>query len=104
TVKYGDSLSISIAVSGPQPEKLELMTRTNGAEWRQIHLDAGEPGKYSANVADLREDTWYFVTGGGSRSSRYRVHVVRPPGMKSLKATYTYPAYTKMASASETVA
>lgn len=104
TVKYGDSLNVAITLRGPQPENLVLMTRTANSEWRQIHLDSGEPGTYAANLSDLREDTWYFAAGGGSRSARYRVHVVRPPTLKSMSATYTFPAYTQMPKATETVA
>lgn len=104
TVKYGDNLNVAIEVSGPIPESLALMTRTGNSEWRQIHLDSGEPSKYSANLSDLREDTWYFVAGGGSRSARYRVHVVRPPVLVGMKATYTYPAYTRMPQSTESVA
>src|SRR5205823_14187116 len=69
-------------------------TRAGATSWRQISLESGEQGKYSATLTDLREDTWFFVQGGGARSARYLIRVVRPPIVQSLKVSYTYPQYT----------
>src|SRR5947209_4983786 len=39
TVRFGDSLAISVSVTGPQPDSLALMTRTPHTSWRRIALD-----------------------------------------------------------------
>lgn len=103
SVSYGSSLNISVEVSGPVPKNLALMTKTAKTGWRAIALDSEEPGKYSLTLDDLREDTKFYVQGNGSRSARYPIHIQRPPVVKSVQATYTYPKYTKQPSSQETV-
>jgi hypothetical protein len=102
TVRAGDSLAISVSVTGPLPDSLALMTRTRSTGWRRLALDSLEAGRYSATLDSLQEDTWFFVQGGGSRSARYRIRVLAPPVVRSLRVTYTYPAYTGKPPASET--
>src|SRR5207249_4467701 len=80
-----------------------LMTRTQGSGWRRVTLDSSAPARYSVTLASLREDTWYFALGGGARSARYLARVLTPPVVRSLRAAYTYPAYTARPPASETV-
>jgi len=103
TVRFGDSLAISVSVTGPQPDSLALMTRTPHTSWRRIALDSVEAGQYSVTLDSLQEDTWFFVQGGGSRSARYRIRVLTPPVVKSLRVTYRYPAYTRKPPATETL-
>jgi hypothetical protein len=94
TLRAGESLPIRITVTGPVPQDVALMTRTRGTEWRRIALDSREPGRYAVTLDSLHEDTWYFAQGGGARSARYLARVLSPPAAKSLRAAYTYPAYT----------
>lgn len=101
TVRYGESVAVSVLVSGPIPDSIALMTKSGKGGWNRTALDSEDPGKYSVTLDSLREDTAYYVQGSGSRSSQYRIHVVRPPVVKTLQVTYTYPAYTKKEPASE---
>jgi hypothetical protein len=103
TVRYGDSLNLAVIVSGPAPGELALMTRTPGTDWRRMALDGEEPGKYSVTLDNLREETWFYIQGGGSRSARYRIRILTPPRVKTLRATYTFPAYAARKPATETV-
>jgi hypothetical protein len=103
TVRVGESLGIAVTVSGPQPSGVTLWTQPTGGTWQQIGMDGGEPGHYTANLMDLQVDTWFYAQGGGSRSARYLIHVSRPPVLQALRATYTFPAYTRRTSATEAV-
>jgi hypothetical protein len=103
TVRVGDSLSLAVRVSGPVPEDLALMTRTGGAEWQRLALESVEAGEYGVTLDALREDTWFYVQGGSSRSAKYRIRVLSPPVVRSLRVTYTYPAYTARAPLTEAV-
>lgn len=103
TVRYGGSLVVSVGLKGPYPEQITLGTSSNKRDWRNLQLESTEPGKYALTLTDLREDTWIVAQGGGARSSRYLVHVVKPPIAESMQATYTYPGYTKRKEFTESV-
>ena len=93
-VRFGGSLRIDVAVSGPTPEMLVLETRSGDGAQQRVELEGTEPGKYAAVLDGLKEDTWYCAIGGGTRSARYLAKVVLPPAVGELKARYTYPKYS----------
>ena len=55
------------------------MSRTHNTSWRRVPLESLETARYSVTLEELREDTWFFIQGGASRSPVYRVHVLTPP-------------------------
>src|SRR5262249_10151061 len=94
TVRYDDSPTISVTVSGRHPENMALMTQSQGKDWHRVALDVDDAGTYSIQLTSLRDDTWFYVQGSTGRSARYRIVVTRPPTVTGLHVTYTYPAYT----------
>jgi hypothetical protein len=103
TVRVGESLSVAVRVSEPVPEDLALMTRTGTTAWQRLALESVETGEYGVTLDTLREDTWFYVQGGVSRSARYQIRVLSPPAVRSLRVTYTYPPYTARAPLTEAV-
>ncbi len=111
TVRYGDSLTLSVRVSGRIPENIALMTRSQGHDWHRIAMESaqiengqsGAQDTYSVRLDALRDDTEFYVQGSTGRSAQYKISVTRPPVLRSLRATYTYPTYTARPPATETV-
>lgn len=94
TVTYGGALALTVSVTGPVPENLVMSTRSGNGPWRDSALESTEPGKYTFVLDSLRDDTWYCVTGGGTRSGRYLAKILLPPKAGKVTATYTFPKYT----------
>jgi len=103
TVRYADNLTVTVRISGRMPENIALMTQSQGRDLHRIAMNSDSPDTYSARLDDLKDDTLYYVQGSTGRSARYRIVITRPPVVRSLRVTYTYPAYTARPSATETV-
>jgi hypothetical protein len=103
TVRYGDSLTVSVRVSGRMPESIALMTQSQGRDWHRIAMDSGAQDVYSVRLDSLRDDTLFYVQGSTGRSAQYKITITRPPVLRSLRAAYSYPSYTARPPATETV-
>ncbi|MCW3061235.1 MAG: smc 7 [Capsulimonas sp.] len=103
TVRYGESLFVSVKISGQTPDTVSLMTSAHGAEWQKIALESGEPGVYSVTLDSLRENTRFYVQANTGRSARYLITVAKPPTITGLQVSYVYPAYTAHPPMKETV-
>jgi hypothetical protein len=103
TVRYGDSLTLSVRVSGRIPENIALMTQSQGHDWHRIAMDGSAQDGYSVRLDSLRDDTLFYVQGNTGRSAQYKITITRPPVLRALRATYSYPAYTARPPATETV-
>jgi hypothetical protein len=97
-VRSGENLALTIKVSGAAlPDRLELVTGRDGEKTQSAPLAAGQNGEYTAQLANLGRDTWYYVAGNTGRSRRYHVEVDNAPRLRALTVTYRPPAYTKKA-------
>jgi tetratricopeptide (TPR) repeat protein len=103
TVRYGDSLTVTVRISGRMPENIALMTQSQGKDLHRIAMNSDAQDTYSARLDSLKDDTLYYVQGSTGRSARYRIVITRPPVVRSLRATYTYPTYTARPPATETI-
>ena len=103
TVRYDDSLTISVHVSGRAPESMALMTQSQGKTWHRVAMDPDGAGAYSVKLDALRDDTAYYVQAATGRSAEYHVTVTRPPTVSAMKVTYTYPSYTGRKPSTETL-
>jgi hypothetical protein len=103
TVRYGDSLTVSVRVSGRMPENIALMTQSQGGDWHRIAMDSDAQDAYSVRLDSLRDDTLFYVQGSTGRSTQYKITVTRPPALRSLRAVYRYPPYTARPPATEVV-
>lgn len=95
TVRYDDSLGISVKTSGATPENMALMTKAGSGSWHRIALQSESGNLYSVKLDGLREETSYYVQGSTGRSALYHITVTRPPVVTGTLVTYTFPAYTR---------
>ena len=102
-VRYGDSLTITVKLSGRMPDGASLMTQSQGKDWHRIAMDSEAQDSYSVKLDSLRDDTLFYVQASTGRSAQYKITVTRPPAIQSLHAVYTYLKYTAKPPATELV-
>ena len=98
TVRRRADQIISAQLKGFQAQRVRVFARYNSSsKWEQADMRprTGGPG-YEFLLAGLPESLEYYVEAGGVRSKHYRLNVVDLPGLKSLKVTYHFPAWTGM--------
>lgn len=86
-------------------DQLTLMWRAeNDALWDERRLNWSEAEQaFSASLPRLTVDTEYRILGPAASSPDYRLRVVDPPALTSLKASVDPPAYTGLPSKLEAV-
>ncbi len=101
TVKYDDSLAVSVKVSGRIPEHIALMTQAGNGGWHRVALETEGSNTYSVKLDGLRSETNYYVQANTGRSALYRIVVTRPPTIVSTHVGYEYPEYVHRKPSSE---
>ncbi len=95
SVRFGDSVDISVDVTGLAPNDVSLMVRQRGhSDWERLEMTADEAGHYDARLDSLSSDTQYYIQANTGRSARYWITVAQPPQVTDVQATYTLPKYT----------
>lgn len=105
TIARGGDQEIVARLRGFGAEKVELVTRAEGAtEWKRSEMfahDAGVSGGDEATrgamLIAVNEKTEYFVEAAGMRSDVFRIDVQDRPYVKNIDLLYRFPSYTGMA-------
>ena len=91
----GDSLNITVRVTGTAPETATLLLRTPDDESPQrIALQADTTGSFRHTVPNVRRPLRYRVVASPVRTSWYSVEVAQRPFLRQLQLRVTPPAYT----------
>src|SRR5581483_7109299 len=96
TVRKRSDQIITARLIGFQTQRVRLFARYRSAsKWEQADMrpQADGPG-FEFVLAGIPESLEYFVEAGGVRSKNYKLQVLELPGMKHLRVTYKYPAWT----------
>jgi len=86
----GDSLKITVDISGLIPEYIHLVTRESDRQPREIQLNP--PFEYTIN--DINRSFDYHLKSGGFKSSLFHVTVFERPILRCLQVRLVPPAYT----------
>jgi hypothetical protein len=89
---------IGAQLKGFQAQRVRMFAKYgNSSKWEQADMPPQISGSgYEFLIAGVPESLDYYVEAGGVRSKQYRLKVVDLPGIKNLKVTYHFPAWTGM--------
>ncbi|MBI5280387.1 MAG: hypothetical protein HY858_01805 [Candidatus Solibacter usitatus] len=94
-VRRGGDLAVEALLSGFETPLVSLRARRAGsAQWETLRMEPRPGGRgFAFLFSGLASDVEYQVEAGRLRSPAYRLSVVDLPGVKSIRATYHYPAW-----------
>ncbi len=98
TVRRRSDQLITAQPMGFQTDKVRLYARYGGAtKWDQVMMQPQPHGSaFEFLFGGLADNVEYYVEAGAVRSKRYNLRVVDLPGVKKIRVTYHYPAWTGM--------
>ena len=103
TVRRNADQIVTAQLIGLQTENVRLYARYQSAsKWDQVpmHPQAGSSG-YQFVFAGLPESVEYYVEAGPLRSRHFNIRVLDLPGVKNIRVTYHYPAWTHLQNVAE---
>jgi hypothetical protein len=89
---------IGAHLKGFQAQRVRMFAKyASSSKWEQADMrpQVSGPG-YEFLIAGVPESLDYYVEAGGVRSPQYHLKVIDLPGIKKLKVTYHFPAWTGM--------
>ena len=95
--KRGDQIITAVA-TGFVPERVRLFVKySSSGKWEetQMRARAGSPA-FEFLLSGIPESLEYSVDAGRIRSKAFKLNVVDLPGVKRIRVTYKYPAWTGM--------
>ena len=109
-VPYADRIDIDVQVTGPNPERVELVIErtpqpvaadrqpTPPTEDREIlpMFEAGD-GNWRASLAQVTSPAKYYVRSGNARSRRHQIDLIYVPEIEEVRFRIIPPAYTRRA-------
>ena len=87
----GDSLTITVRVSGLLPDHLELVSETNGEPPQILPLTAEDTAVYTGRLTNLTRDTSFYMRGNTGRSRRYAIRIALPNNTPAAQKTNAVP-------------
>ncbi|HTQ53284.1 MAG TPA: hypothetical protein VMI94_02425 [Bryobacteraceae bacterium] len=98
TIRRRADQLISAQLKGFQAQRVRMFARyANSAKWEQADMRPQLGGTaYEILIAGVPDSLDYYVEAGGVESKKYHLKVVDLPGIKRLKVTYRFPAWTGM--------
>lgn len=95
-VLYGGQCEIKATAVGLPADKLFLAARS-GNEETQTVMFVSPDRTFFQTLANLREETEYFVTNGRARSRRFKIAIQYTPKITLVQTRTEFPGYTHMA-------
>ncbi len=92
-VLYGGQCEVRATAFGAPVERLHLVARRGGQTTRTPMFVAPDR-TFFQTVANLRDETEYFVTDGRARSHRHTIRIRRTPLITMMEVTTAFPTYT----------
>jgi hypothetical protein len=95
--KNSDELVTAMPI-GLQAQKVSIFARyANATKWSELSMQPQQGGSgYQFLFAGLPESVEYYVAAGPLTSRHYSLKVVDVAGVKQIRVTYRYPAWTGM--------
>src|SRR5580704_13779038 len=103
TVRRRSDLPVTARLNGYTSPKASLWARyASSGKWEEAPMQvASGCSGFGCTFVGLPEDVEYYVEAGGIKSPSYKLHTVDLPGVKNIRVTYNYPAWSGMASNTE---
>src|SRR5579862_270721 len=98
TVRRKADMLVTAQLVGFQSERVRLLAKyTSASKWDEVVMrpEAGGTG-YEFLFASVPEPLEYYVEAGAVRSKHYKLNVIDLPGVKRLRVTYHYPAWSAL--------
>lgn len=94
---------ITAQLLGFQASTVRLMARYQGStRWEQAQMTPQpQGGGFEFLLAGLPESVDYYVEAGAIKSKEFKITVVDLPGVKEIRVTYKYPAWSGLREVSE---
>jgi hypothetical protein len=101
-VRYGDGLDVTVAVSGPPVDELDLVLRLDAdkqGSFREeiLPLFSEGVGKWRASVAAVNASGLYYIKAPVTRSRRFKLECLTVPSIEGVKFRVIPPDYTRAA-------
>ncbi|MFB3778111.1 MAG: hypothetical protein ACE141_10885 [Bryobacteraceae bacterium] len=96
TVRRGSSQAVTARLVGFETPTVRLFARyQDSAKWEEAPMLPRQGSSlYEFLFAGIPQTLEYYATAGRLRSKTYKLSVVDVPGVKRLRVTYHYPAWT----------
>ncbi|HXN23318.1 MAG TPA: hypothetical protein VOA41_11315, partial [Candidatus Dormibacteraeota bacterium] len=100
TVRRNGNQLVTAQLIGMQPDVVRLFARYQSAsKWDEVPMQPERGGSgYVFLFAGLPEGVEYYVQAGALHSRHFNLRVVDLPGVKSIRVTYRFPAWTGLPS------
>ena len=98
TIRKRSDQLITATLMGFQAPKVRFFAKyASASAWEKAEMTAQAGGSgYQFLIAGVPETLEYYVEAGGVRSQTYKLNVVDLPGVKNIRVTYHYPAWSGM--------
>ena len=96
TVRKGGDQVIQAGLHGFQASNAKLFARfQSSSKWDEAAMSQREKeGGFQFLFTGLPEQVEYYVEAGGIKSRHFKLSVLELPGVKRMRVTYHYPAWT----------
>jgi len=93
----GQTVPVTIRVSGKPVDELTLLTRQTGqVDFDNVKLSPASEGVFKAEIANIKSSMEYFASCEEVRSDRFMINVIDRPLIRSLQVRVTSPSYTRI--------
>ena len=103
TIRRKTDVIVGAKLSGFLANKASIFVQyASGNKWEEAPMqpEPGGPG-FAFLLPSVPEDLQYYVVAGGLKSDTFKIHTVDLPSVKNIRVTYTFPAWTGLASMTE---
>jgi hypothetical protein len=103
TIRRNADQMVTAQLIGLQTDAVRLYARYQStSKWEQVamHPQAGASG-FQFIFAGLPENVEYYVEAGPLSSRHFNIRVLDLPGVKNVRVTYRYPAWTRLQNVTE---
>ena len=103
TIRKRADQIVSAKLVGFRSERVRVLAKfASSSKWEQAEMQPQSGGSgWQFLFAGVPESFEYYVEAGGVRSKSYRLNAVDLPGVKRIRVTYRYPAWSGMKDAVE---
>ncbi|MBI5773798.1 MAG: hypothetical protein HZA89_08660 [Verrucomicrobia bacterium] len=93
----GDTMTVVVEISGPEPRKVTLETFSKTGERARLTMNPLGGRRFSAGVPLGADNLQFRVRAGDGMTRKFSVETRPRPGVVKFEKTYQFPAYSRLA-------
>ncbi|MCY4204257.1 MAG: hypothetical protein OXE92_00860 [Bacteroidetes bacterium] len=96
-VDQGETVSVVATLRSDANKDVFLVHQDADSQWvRRLMIPGKESGVYLAELADIQQNTQYYVESGRTRTDPYTISISLFPEVTQIDATYESPGYANL--------